>query len=305
MATSSSRIPMPSFVRAIYSHFPLIYNPPIPPPLTTTPSTTPVLWITPPEPSTSKILSTNVECLKWQAYLALRGLTGVRVRWDIDPTGGVDGTLPTLWLPPTDNQEILQGITSSRGEVLSARMIPGWADEVEGEHAWGSPLEGYIDEQAKDESRAWVSLLEGAVHAALLLYQPPPSLLMSWLYSQPSHTAQLATIMTPPPVPLTGLGTLMPPQGINVPAAALQLKYHEAIAALSERLGTDKWFLGSSNPTPLDALLFAYLHIALHPHAKGQERARAEVTHRVNLVAWERKVRSIVQGAFQPMHQET
>ncbi|EEB86599.1 hypothetical protein MPER_16389, partial [Moniliophthora perniciosa FA553] len=31
------------------------------------------------------------------------------------------------------------------------------------------PLEGYKDETAKDESRAWVSLLEGNVHAALYL----------------------------------------------------------------------------------------------------------------------------------------
>lgn len=69
---------------------------------------------------------------------------------------------------------------------------------------------------------------------------------MSWLYSKPSHTAQLATILFPPPVPLTGLGTLIPPQGVNVPTATLQLKYREAITALSERLGTDKWFLGSS-----------------------------------------------------------
>lgn len=58
------------------------------------------------------------------------------------------------------------------------------------------------------------------------------------------------------------------------------------------------------SPTPLDALLFAYIHVALNPRVKGQERARSEVNHRVNLVAWERKVRSIVQGAFQPQNRE-
>jgi metaxin len=76
--------------------------------------------------------------------------------------------------------------------------------------------------------------------------QPPPSLLSAWIYSTPSHSAQLAMILTPPPAPLTGLSTLIPPHGVNVPAGALHLRYHEAIAALSERLGTDKWFLGSS-----------------------------------------------------------
>jgi len=30
------------------------------------------------------------------------------------------------------------------------------------------PLEGYKDEAARDENRAWVSLLEGVVHAALV-----------------------------------------------------------------------------------------------------------------------------------------
>jgi metaxin len=156
---------MPSFVRTLYSHFPLRYNPAVPPPFTTPLSTTPVLWITPPAPSTSTVLSTDVECLKWQAYIALRGLNDVKVRWDIDPAGGVDGRLPNVWLPPPEKQE---GSSSPQGEVLSARMIPGWADEIQGEHAWSSDLEGYIDEKAKDESRAWVSVLEGAVHAALV-----------------------------------------------------------------------------------------------------------------------------------------
>jgi metaxin len=36
----------------------------------------------------------------------------------------------------------------------------------------GAPgvLEGYKDEEARDESRAWVSLLEGDVHAALVTF---------------------------------------------------------------------------------------------------------------------------------------
>jgi len=231
--------------------------------------------------------------------MALRGINDVLVRWDIDPAGGVDGRLPSLWLPSEQEKEKGSG---AYGEVLSARLIPGWADEVLGEHVWSSELEGYVDEQAKDESRAWVSLLEGAVHAALASSQPPPSPLSTWLYSTPSPFLQLSTILTPPPPPLTGLSTLIPPHGINVSAASLQLRYHEAITALSERLGTDRWFLGSSEPTPLDALLFAYLHTALHPRGKGQEHTRAEVTRRVNLVAWERKVRSLVQSAFHPLY---
>jgi metaxin len=31
-------------------------------------------------------------------------------------------------------------------------------------------LEGYKDEETRDESRAWVSLLEGDVHTALVIF---------------------------------------------------------------------------------------------------------------------------------------
>jgi len=91
-------------------------------------------------------------------------------------------------------------------------------------------------------------------------------------------------------------------------------RYREAIAALSDRLGSDEWFLGSacalpsalfkcftintgffySNPTPLDALAFAYLHCILH----STNSIRIEVTKRVNLVAWEWRLRAIVRAAF-------
>lgn len=162
---------MPAFIRKLYSHFPLYYYP-------TTPTsqapanTNHVLWITPPSSFTpTNVLSSDVECLKWQAYLALRGIHDVRVRWDIVPAGGIDGRLPCLWVPSNEREkEDGSGSQGSNGELLSARMIPGWADEAHGEHIWNSELEGYIDEQTKDESRAWVSLLEGAVHAALVRY---------------------------------------------------------------------------------------------------------------------------------------
>ncbi|KAI0816001.1 hypothetical protein BC628DRAFT_1424377, partial [Trametes gibbosa] len=72
-----------------------------------------------------------------------------------------------------------------------------------------------------------------------------------------------------------------------------------AIASLSERLGTDKWFLGSSSPTALDALVFAYLHSILH---SKEHTLRFEVTRRVNLVAWERRIQSQVRGGFRTAH---
>jgi metaxin len=49
-------------------------------------------------------------------------------------------------------------------------------------------------------------------------------------------------------------------------------------------------------PTALDALVFAYLHTILH----AQDSIRIEVTKRVNLVAWEWRVRTQVSAAFHP-----
>lgn len=288
----AGRVPMPDALKKFYSRFPLYHTPAIDPPPLRVSSLTPVLWIATPLP-TSRNLSKDVECLKWQAYIALRGLTGVKIRWDVHASGGIDGRLPCLWIPSKE---------STSGELLGARTIPGWADEIQQEHVWNTELEGYADENAKDESRAWVALLEGTVHAALLTYQGSSSPISAWLYSHPSPLAQISAILHPPPAPMTGFNSAVPPQGINIEVSSLHQRYREAISALSERLGTDKWFLNSHGPTPLDALIFAYLHVALHPQAKGMDRARSEIVHHVNLVAWERKVRAIVQGAFEPLH---
>jgi len=73
------------------------------------------------------------------------------------------------------------------------------------------------------------------------------------------------------------------------------MQYREAIAGLSERLGTDHWFLGSSEPTLLDALAFAYLHSILN---SDNNNTRIEVSRRANLVAWEKRVGDIVNAAF-------
>ncbi len=70
----------------------------------------------------------------------------------------MDGTLPSLQLPAE----------GTRGEVLSAKEIPKWAAGMLGDEKEKDVFEGYRDEKAKEESRAWVSLVEGAVHPALV-----------------------------------------------------------------------------------------------------------------------------------------
>ena len=114
------------------------------------------------------MLSSDVECLKWQAYLALRGLSDVSVRWDVSVDGALDARLPNLHVPlktlPGASDEV-KASDDGEGELLPAHLIPEWVD---GQVGALDELEGYVDEAAKDESRAWVALLEGNVHAALV-----------------------------------------------------------------------------------------------------------------------------------------
>ncbi|KAH7926655.1 hypothetical protein BV22DRAFT_1062500 [Leucogyrophana mollusca] len=283
----ASALTLPAPLQKFFSQFPLHVHPPIPvqPKI---PFTKPTIWIAPPrnaglDQSPDGLLSSEVECLKWQAYLALRGLTDVAVRWDIAPEGSIDGRLPNLHVPASGDAD---------GQLLAAHTIPGWVDVRLG--SGNDALEGYKDEALRDESHAWVSLLEGIVHAALTLSQPPPPLLSFLSLGQVTPGRPIEAVLSPPPPTFTGLSSILPPYGTNVSLASVQARYADAIGALSERLGTDKWFLGSENPTALDALAFAYLHCILH----SKDSTRIEVTRRVNLVTWERRVRTQVQAAF-------
>lgn len=294
---------LPTPLANLFALFPLRTYPPILP-LSKKPCTAPTLWVQSPV-SPDDTLSADVECLKWQAYLAFRGLTAIHLRTDIHPEGCIDRRLPNLHTPSAEIED---------GELLPARLISTWVDSQKG--AVDPHLEGYTDEAARDESRAWVTLLEGAVHAGLLLVQPQPSYLkqilafsftpsLSFTWSSadqsgtPSSNAlpgpSFQTLVTPPPPPATGLTSPIPPSGVRVSPNAVMTRYRDAISALSERLGTDRWFLGSREPTPLDALAFAYLHCILEFE---NDSIRVEVSRRANLIAWEKRVRDTVKAAF-------
>ncbi|KAJ4475888.1 hypothetical protein C8R41DRAFT_965301, partial [Lentinula lateritia] len=248
----------------------------------------------------SELLGSDVKCLKWQAHIALRGLSNIRVRFDVDAQGAIDGRLPNVPFDAT--------------ELLSAPRIVEWVDVKLAHNALDDSWEGYRDEATKDERRAWVSLLEGNVHAALIPSQPTQSFLESLLAPPAPLPASpsLNSILVPPPPPSTGFFSFIPSYSLTLfspfgstlnttgsvrisPATrnAVFEKYADAIKALSEKLGTDKSFLGSEHPTPLDALIFAYLYCIL----QSSELVRTEV-RRVNLVAWEWRVRGTVKAAF-------
>lgn len=155
----ASTLSLPKPLQHLFSHFPLHTYPSVPAPHKASPVTRPTLWVHPPRNvEDPDFLSSDVECLKWQAYLALRGLTNVALRWDIAADGAIEGRLPNLQVP-------LEGSKDGGGQLLPPTLIADWVDGQVGE---SGALDGYVDDGAKDESRAWVSLLEGNIHAALV-----------------------------------------------------------------------------------------------------------------------------------------
>ncbi|KAH8827064.1 hypothetical protein DL96DRAFT_1802766 [Flagelloscypha sp. PMI_526] len=251
----ASTIPIPKPLATFFSFFPVHTYPAeelFPPRESVTRDT---LWVLPSHHGAESVLSSDVECLKWQAYLAYRlpESHSLGLRMDVDKEGALGGELPNLHVPsPKD----LRGTDGPDEDVSLA-----------------------------DESKAWTALLEGVVHDSLLDAQKGFEFhIREWL-----------------PIPYS-VEILIPGMDLrsNAPKKPRKLEYQEAIGGLSERLGTSKWFLGTENPTSLDALLFAYIHLILDLPLKNPKRTdvRMEVTKRVNLVAWERRVRGIVRGAW-------
>jgi metaxin len=152
---------IPAPVRNFFSNFPLQTYPAIERSGDNLPTET-TLWILPPlDPGTS-VLSNDVECLKWQAYIALKQWNtnesdrkSVKVSWDVSPAAGVDGVLPTLCIrrhKPKSGQ--------LEWNFLGPKGIAEWID---------GPVElKEKDTQFNDEMEAWVQLLEGDVHDALV-----------------------------------------------------------------------------------------------------------------------------------------
>ncbi|KAI1791648.1 hypothetical protein LXA43DRAFT_919958 [Ganoderma leucocontextum] len=302
---SSLSLSLPRPLRQFFSLFPLYTHTAVESSDQARRITSPTLWIHVPWSPDADVLSSDVECLKWQAYLALRGLSDVSIRWDISVDGALDARLPNLHVPlktlPGASDEV-KASDDGEGELLPAHLIPEWVD---GQVGALDELEGYADEAARDESRAWVALLEGNVHAALVrsldlleqrtLTQPSSTSFLSWLSPYQNKPRPFEAALTHPPAPLFGISSLLPAYGTHVNVDAIEQQYKEAIGSLSERLGTDKWFLGSSSPTALDALAFAYLYCILY---SKDHTLRFEVTRRLNLVSWERRVQTQVRSAF-------
>lgn len=160
-----SLFPVPTPLLKVFALFPLYSYPHIEPP-SKKPLEEPTLWIAPPcADLESGVLSSDVDCLKWQAYLALKGLVGIAVEWDVSSQGAIDKKLPNLHVP-------LDGKIPEPedGSLLAASMIPSWvADRLAStDEKQVDALDGYTNQAAKDESLAWTTMLETRVRAALV-----------------------------------------------------------------------------------------------------------------------------------------
>lgn len=82
-----------------------------------------------------------------------------------------------------------------------------------------------------------------------MISQPKPSYFHSLIFpsSTPPTSESLQKILLPPPPPLAGYLSFIPPtpSAVRINSSGIISQYRDAIKSLSERLGTDKWFLGS------------------------------------------------------------
>jgi len=153
-------IPIPTPVRTFFSKFPLQTYPAIERTSDEHPEE-PTLWILPPENPSSSVLSSDVECLKWQAYIALRprdtsegDRKDVKVCWDLGSAAGVDGQLPTFCIRRHNSK------TGRREwKFLGPKGIAEWIDGPAELQEKDSPF--------SDEMEAWIQLLEGDIHDAV------------------------------------------------------------------------------------------------------------------------------------------
>lgn len=88
------------------------------------------------------------------------------MRSDVKAEGALGGRLPNLQTPSVLGADE-DGNGDVDGEILPAHNIAAWIDERVG-LVEGDELEGYSSVETRDESHAWVALLEGDVHAALV-----------------------------------------------------------------------------------------------------------------------------------------
>ncbi|KAK6339564.1 hypothetical protein TWF718_008965 [Orbilia javanica] len=288
----------PTFIRHLFSRFPLIAYPVDPPPMSVedfqrfTTKTAAVAedsiytLYSFTESTDSSIASFNPACLKWQTYLKIRNIS-----FKTHPSNNhasPSGSLPFLTIsPPSDR--ISQTIPSTK--------LARWIEEQDKAVA----AVNTVDTDGGDY-RAFLSLVEGAIRDAWLyaLYIDPSNLSTITIPKYTAHTptwpiphilgSQMRQAAIDAIRKSTSSSTTTLPTGTELYAKAI-----EAFAALSTLLGDDRWFFGANEAGLFDAEVFAYTHLLLRLEVGGSAGGDGGLVEGLkefgNLVGHEERIR--------------
>ncbi|UZJ56362.1 hypothetical protein CBS101457_005682 [Exobasidium rhododendri] len=315
---ASSSFPMSSFIRQLFTSFPLrTYSAPIV--FSPTPqgrSKKPVLYVAPPHPNSKyNWASRDPRCLYWQLLLTFRGVDFDCVH--VDGYGDANSGLGQL--------PCLQNINTT---IVTTKELPLWIKRV-------APVDARVGSGSISEEKGVESLLKGPFIAGVLLAilnlpnisttTPSTPLLSRLLQDSLEYQDRrklagfVSTLTEASPISrlpgwstsfygllggngaLTGVGTggdeKEEEQDASIDVADLnQAKILrdavDSIQALSILLeeSSNRWLTGASIPSHLDALLFALLHTALSLPSDACPDLRDCIEACPNLRDWTKQV---------------
>ncbi|TPX59979.1 orotate phosphoribosyltransferase [Spizellomyces sp. 'palustris'] len=258
-------MPVENPLRKFKNLFPLVRLPPVytPPPVPAEPARTPILFIFPRKKQ--HITSLDVECVKYQAFLAFSNYNHVTQECH-EPEMSPSGQLPFL--------------VTSDGRLLTGRQI------VEEVKATVGDLESRLTNAEKQDVKAFTFLAEAKLDFALLFSM--------WYdrHIRDEFTFPMYESLYPWPLNKVISRTIRAQKTDWMLSRRAVLKKDEilddarkALTALSTQLGTQLYFFGSK-ASFLDAVVFAYLHIILSllVTPSGEVALRQAVLKHENLV---------------------
>ncbi|KND04857.1 orotate phosphoribosyltransferase [Spizellomyces punctatus DAOM BR117] len=258
-------MPVENPLRKFKNLFPLVRLPPVytPPPVPADPARTPILFIFPRKKQ--HITSLDVECVKYQAFLAFSNYNHVTQECH-EPEMSPSGQLPFL--------------VTSDGRLLTGRQI------VEEVKATVGDLESRLTDAEKNDVKAFTFLAEAKLDFALLFTM--------WYdgHIRDEFTFPMYESLYPWPLNKVISRTIRAQKTDWMLSRRAVLKKDEilddarkALTALSTQLGNQLYFFGSK-ASFLDAVVFAYLHIILSllVTSSGEVALRQAVLKHENLV---------------------
>ncbi|KAI8057617.1 hypothetical protein BDF22DRAFT_661692 [Syncephalis plumigaleata] len=217
--------------------------------------------------------SFDVKCLQWQAYLKMRHVD-FEVYCCNEGNASSNDRLPFLALPG--------------GKYLTGDEIREYADNA------GKPSdeasEGKDDKKDNTliaDEQALLSLIERKLYPALLYWM--------WCEQDNYHSSTCSIYLAAQScVPWTlqrnVSNWIYDRYRGNLTYERIYTDATEALLALSNRLGQEAWLLNTSEPSFIDAVCFAYLHVILSTTSMPEGKLRSLARQHENLVTYEQRI---------------